>query len=856
MITAEGLGYTFIANDMASGPIQRLNGQVKSLGKNSEAAQLAYNRNMALITQGTKQLLIGGIALMGINSLTKSYGRALEKAAIDAGIATQFDPREAAAGLETLGAAGMNAKDAIATLTPVLDLAAASLGQLGVAEASANVVGVLNAFGDSTDMASKRVDQLVRVTQLSNFQARDFSIAISQAAAQAAAGDQTFESMTATLGMLRNTNLDASSSATAYREAIRRLAGDKRSLKKLNELGIDTLDKETGKIKDMGRIIAELIPRVEQLDAQEKNLALKRIFGVRGMKTYNAFFMSYKKAMKEGKVEIGDFAGAHRQLVQGLENAGGAAARTREKLLATAEGRRILLQGSIETFKVVAGKAFVPAVLPVLKQMTDSLNVLIRVFAKIPGPIRGFLSHFTGAIAVMLTFSGLVKVMIGIKGLMGLAAAQNTTTAASTRLTIAQARQNMVLARGQGIRARATAQFGLMRASMAGMLPFVGLAVAGVMGYFSMIDERQKKQRQRQKEIEEQQKRISAEYRRSAEGVHSIGRAAASTVGKLIKRGKQKQLLQVQETVRKNIVKAESAEAKMLTNVAALHNKNLSKKKRAELQALQVRLQKEAMSARKIVEVYKHGELQIRAGMLQRIPAHRRTERQNATIVAAASARIQEMKRREGKLGESINRAMLHGQTETVVEYTKRFHRLHQQRRRATFAAARQAGYRGRDFETAEAAVTGGGRDVLRDLRARGRIQRPDGVDPDVWARILKDPAAISGGLGLVSSEQKRFFEERRQGMGGLSRLLSREERHRQIGDPVGEDRHESARRMLGIGSDEALTGLQRTIITAMERGLNRANIHVSIDGESVPTKKANSNERGARGQASQPQEG
>jgi TP901 family phage tail tape measure protein len=872
MISAEGLGYTFIANDLASGPISRLNANVKGLATTSTAAQVAYNKNMALIKAGTKSLLIGGIGLLAINSLTKSYGKfemklasagavmnatagemaKLEDAAIKAGIATQFDPGEAAQGLENLGAAGMNAKEAIATLNPVLDLAAASLGQLGVAESAANVAGVLNAFGDSTDFASKRVDQLVRITQMSNFQARDFSIAISQAAAQAASADQTFESMTATLGMLRNTNLDASSSATAYREAVRRLASDKRSLKKLTELGVDSVNRETGKIKDLGKVMAELIPQVEKLGAQEKNLALKRIFGVRGMKTYNAFFMSYKKAVKEGKAEIGDFATVHERLVTGLDNAGGAAARTREKLLATAEGQRILMKGSIETFKVVAGKALVPAALPALKSMISAINALIKVVNLIPAPMRGFLSHFVGVGAAMLAFSGLLKVIVGMKGLMGLQAATAATTVATERLTFAQARQNVVMAKGQGIRARTTAQIGLMKSSLAGTLPFIGLAVAGVMGYFSMLDEREKKEKKRLQEVKETQRRMRAEYARTAGAVESIGRAAAGTVGKLIKLSRTKELLQVQETIRKNLTKAENAEEKFLANSIKLHTGNLSKKKKAEARALGLKLKQEMDAARRIVEVYKHGELQIRANMLKRIPAGRRTEAQNRVIVAASQARIQEMTRKEGDLLGKIDRAKKNKQVESVKKFEGDLAKLRKQRDRETLRAGRLAGFRGRGVAGARKAVGEFAEPVAAKTRKFGRRQKPPGMDQAVWERILADPAAIGGAMGLVGSKQQQFIRGIEKEQGIIDPTLLR---------GVSPTKVKTAPQQMaptGFFGEEGdqMSRLQRLIIEAQRKGIEQARIQVHIDGEQLQTTNTNKESRTASGKPTAPEGG
>ena len=107
----------------------------------------------------------------------------LRHAAIQAGIQTQFSPDEAVEGLTSLATAGQTAGQATRTLIPVLDLAAGSLGQLGVAQAAEAVVGTLNAYGFAAERAVGVTDKLLRITQLTNFQARDFEVGLSKAAA-------------------------------------------------------------------------------------------------------------------------------------------------------------------------------------------------------------------------------------------------------------------------------------------------------------------------------------------------------------------------------------------------------------------------------------------------------------------------------------------------------------------------------------------------------------------------------------------------------------------------------------------------------------------------------------------------
>lgn len=891
MITAQGLGYTFVANDMASGPIQRLNANVKGLAKNSEAAQVAYNRNMGLIMSGTKQLLAGGAILMGMNSLTKAYGefeyklqgagavmgataselRQLERAAIDAGIATQFSPTEAAAGLHELGSAGLKASDAIKTLNPVLDLAAASFGQLGIAEAATNVVGVLNAFGDTTDYARKRADQLSFIANNTAFQMRDFSVAISQAAAQASAADQSFESMTATLGILRNTNLDASSSATAYREAVRRLSGDKRSLRKLQELGINTLNKETGKIKDLGQIMAEVIPKAQALNAQERNLALKRIFGVRGMKTYNAFLASYNKLMKEGKVSTGDYSAAHRRLVEGLETSQGTAARTRDQLLKTSEGQRILMKGSIDTFKVVAGKALIPAILPALKSMTDALNKIIQLIDKIPKSITSFAASFAGAGATLLAFSGAVKLVAGARGLMALSSATDATAGGIAGMTARFKDSNKAL-RAMPLRQQMTSMQGLRTATrgfgqaLGASIPYIGMAVAGLMAVHSMQKAKEEKEKARVKEIKEEQRRMRSEYIKTAQVVEGIGRAAARAGEKLIGLGKKKDLIEIQKRISENMEKARQAQLQLSRNIAKQETMDLSKKEKKELRAQGMRLIRERDSAREIVKQLKYVELQNRGAMIQRTGLWRRSENARRTLVASNQVRIMKMRQAEGRVEKQLDAAKKAGVKEHAKDLTKQLAGMKRRRELLTRTTAGIAGYRGKAAGAGKA-IRRFAAPVTRRVVGFGDPTAATGLSQAELDYLVRGTMSFGQVRGRLSPQQmaaaRRYVQEQDVATGGTygeRRAKAGAPKSTVFGEGASSNIGDVTRLLRWAGiSEENKADQAGTMVAAMSEairiGLASAKLQVTIDGESVPTKKANTNARSARGQASQPEE-
>lgn len=462
-----GLGFEFVAKDNATATMRRVR---QEMGKTSDQA-MELERRQKKAAQGVRRgaaMMAAGVgALAVVNKATKAFGefefviasaagkmvdgrenlKELNKAALEAGKLTQFDPEEAAMGLAELGAQGLSAKESIKALRPVLDLAASSMGQLGVADAATVAMASLNAFGKTVEDLPDVVNKLAMVSDSSAFQMRDFQTAISQAAAQAKAGGQSFESMLSMLGLLRDAGNEASSAATAYREAMRRVAGDKGALKQMKKLGVSSVA-SNGQMKDLGDIIAELHPKLQKLGVQERNLALVKIFGVRGMKTYNALISSYEKQMKKGVATTGQYTKGHEILLERLGNAHGYASKKVDTALQTTGGQYKLIAGSWKTVVIQFGSVFAKTMLPVLKTLTDWLNKVVVMIEKLSPAEKKAISYTVVFGAALITVIGALKVMRGLMMMMTLGrlagqyitgqAAMATSTAATTTAVTAQ----------------------------------------------------------------------------------------------------------------------------------------------------------------------------------------------------------------------------------------------------------------------------------------------------------------------------------------------------------------------------------------------------------------------------------
>ena len=437
MMNNMGLGFIFTARDLASAKMARLEHRFSSLDERvtggTDRMTSAFRQlgiGLAVFTAGAA-MVAGAFALANaagkfeqglaaVGAVTRATSRdlaMLRNAAIEAGIQTQFSPDEAVAGLLSLATAGQTAEQSTRTLVPVLDLAAGSLGQLGVASAAEAVVGTLNAYGLAADQAASVTDRLLRITQLTNFQTRDFEAGLAKAAASGAVFNQSLDDVLITMGLLRNRNIDASSSATAFREATRRVGSDHRAQQAVIGAGIQVFDQSTGRMRSMVDIMSEFADRTRDMSDEERNRRVVQAFGARGLLAFNAVMNASFTTMRDGAEVTLRGAEAIAALRQEMTGAEGTAASFRERLLDTFEGQKTLLRGTLQTFAVVLGEPFAQVLKPVVKALVDTLNAILRAFQAVPAPIKRI---FAGIVLAAGSFLMLVGGVIAAKAAIAL----------------------------------------------------------------------------------------------------------------------------------------------------------------------------------------------------------------------------------------------------------------------------------------------------------------------------------------------------------------------------------------------------------------------------------------------------
>lgn len=222
--------------------------------------------------------------VQAVSKATDSQLQELKKAALDAAAATRFDTSQATEGLYAMASAGFTVEEQLKGLRPVLDLAAATAGDLGTA--AEQVVIALRGFQIDAGEAGRVADVLTAATQASALNAERLTGALANSSAISNAYQQELEGTVAALGILTTALSDGNNAGTA-------LSGTWiQMLDKSEALGISIKDQE-GKILPL----IEIIRRYEAAGVSATEAM--EAFGARGGKGISILLSAGSQALEE-----------------------------------------------------------------------------------------------------------------------------------------------------------------------------------------------------------------------------------------------------------------------------------------------------------------------------------------------------------------------------------------------------------------------------------------------------------------------------------------------------------------------------------------------------------------------------
>ncbi|MEM0924772.1 MAG: phage tail tape measure protein [Planctomycetota bacterium] len=314
----------------------------------------------------------GGVAIAGATSMLAGFDRQMAQVAAKTGATgsaldqlrekakvlgstTAFSASQAAEGMQFLAQAGFDAKQIMAAIPDVLNLAAAGGVELGMAADIASDVGT--AFGLAADEIGRVADVMAVTASKSNTSVELLGETFKYVAPVAKAAGQSIEEVSAAAGLLGNSGIKGSQAGTDLKNVLVALANQDTG-DRLAEMGVAITD-ATGKIRPLLDIMRDYGAATSDMSQQERLSNAMSIFGKISGK-------SALTLMNAGEqVEV---------LREQMYSASGAAERMAAVMQEGIHGSLIAAMSAAQGLAIEFGEALKPALMGIINAGTNVLR--------------------------------------------------------------------------------------------------------------------------------------------------------------------------------------------------------------------------------------------------------------------------------------------------------------------------------------------------------------------------------------------------------------------------------------------------------------------------------------------------
>ena len=318
--------------------------------------------------------------VQAILGATPSDMKKLNGQAKQLGADTAFSAKEAADGMEQLASAGFNTNEVMEAMPGLLDLAAISGKDVGMA--SENAASAIRQFQLDAGEAGHVADVFARAAADTNAETKDMGYALKYAGTAANSAGWTLEQTAAAIGIMSDAGIKGEQAGTTLRGALTRLMKPTAAMNDtMEQYGISIYD-SNGKMKSLSGITEQLQSKLGGLSDEQKNSALATLFGTESLSGMLAL-------MNAGPNEID-------KLTKSLENSDGSAKKMAETMQNNLKGALEEAGGSLETMAITIYEDLEPTLTRIVKAFTDMVNA----FNGLPEPVRKFIEAFAAILAV------------------------------------------------------------------------------------------------------------------------------------------------------------------------------------------------------------------------------------------------------------------------------------------------------------------------------------------------------------------------------------------------------------------------------------------------------------------------
>lgn len=414
------IGIALVLQDRFSNQAREASSQIKRLhneAKMAVTANLQSAKNMADTVMGWSGRALGGISSMlqegagfvdtmttvkAITAATDTQMKGLSETAQSLGIATMFDSKEIASGMQYLAMAGNTAEEIQQMIEGAAYVAGATNMALGGKGGTADLItNVMSTFQIEAAGAATVGDQLAKAALSSNMSMIDLAEAVKYAGADMVNLKRSLPEVAALAGVLGNAGIQGSMAGTAMSNMARYL---NKSLvqpsykggKALATLGLSIKDftDSNGDLIDLSAAIGKIVGGMKGLSSMEVAQVFNDIFGVRG----NRAAAALARSLPEYESLLNKI----------LYKSDGYAKSIVEQRMETIAGGIDQMKSALENLRTTFTTAIAPVVTPIFKGIARIFEGIRNIFA-LPGIGKAIASFVTFGTTIIFITAAVTK---------------------------------------------------------------------------------------------------------------------------------------------------------------------------------------------------------------------------------------------------------------------------------------------------------------------------------------------------------------------------------------------------------------------------------------------------------------
>lgn len=327
-------------------------------------------------------------------------------------LALGISPEVASKGLRALTQAGLDASQALATLSPTFKLA--TVGELGLEQAALSATGVMNSFGKSFGEIEHIGDVMAKAGAVSAASVSSITESMKYASASASTYGVSLEKLATIITLLGKRGITGSTAGTASNNLITETfaPSSEKAKKALKELGVSAYDSLTGLRRDIVEVLFDIKEKIKNYTPESQGLLLEAIYGKKGDKAFNA-------VIQNSKEKVGEIFGQ-------VSNSDGFVSDVFSKRLQTVSGQFDILKSTIGNAFAQIGETSEGPVLAMMTRLrqafaSEDLQSSIRGLTQTIAKLIDLTTSWTGG-GLLLLWAGLrvgPLVIAGITSALG-----------------------------------------------------------------------------------------------------------------------------------------------------------------------------------------------------------------------------------------------------------------------------------------------------------------------------------------------------------------------------------------------------------------------------------------------------